>query len=242
MTQITAIQNSLKQLNSNETKTQTTIKDILSLTIKEHNKERMRLQKCFSSEESRDFNNKNNEIKMKKREESGENEREIYFNTKSLTFNSIKIEENKSKNTKALTIDRESKVFDCGLSKVINIKAYLKRIIESSEIESSTLIYSIALLKHFIRRTNVLLTVGNVYSLLFTSMLVSLKLNEDLNFTYDNYALIGGFDIKQLTVMENTFLNLIGFDIILSEDYFVQCAGLFIGDFQRNKEETKNWN
>lgn len=225
MTQITSIEASLKYINNNKQSTQAAIKEILNLTIKEHNKLR------FSANRNMDKSNSLNNMKMSIDIENNDNNNNFIKESEEFINKDVN-NNNKRFHFNETPKESQFRLFDSKLSKVINIKEYLKRIIDSSELESSTLVYTIALLKSFIKKTNIYLTVSNVYSLLFISLLISVKLNEDINFTYENYALIGGFDIKQLIIMENSFLNLIEFEIVIKPESYERFTRNFTYNFK----------
>ena len=75
-------------------------------------------------------------------------------------------------------------VFSANSIPGISINDYLIRIQTYSGIEKSTLILSLILIDHICKKTELVLTYYNIHRLVFTSILISLKFNEDTY--YDN--------------------------------------------------------
>ena len=69
-------------------------------------------------------------------------------------------------------------------------------------------------------RKGLTLTNYNIHRLLFTSILISIKFNEDI--IYDNllYSKIGGVLVAELNKLEHEFLKMIGFSLFVSEEVY----------------------
>lgn len=69
-------------------------------------------------------------------------------------------------------------------------------------------------------KKGIILTKYNIHRLLFTSILIATKYNEDI--IYDNlfYSKIAGITIKELLILENSFLEIIDFDLYVSNDIY----------------------
>ena len=67
---------------------------------------------------------------------------------------------------------------------------------------------------------NLTLTYYNIHRILFTSILLSIKYNED-NF-YDNkfYSEIAGIKLKELNILEYTFTKMINFRFFINNNIF----------------------
>ena len=98
----------------------------------------------------------------------------------SQTLSSI-LENNKTQNNYKEIIKKQSKmVFSANLIPNISIEDYLIRIQTYSKIENSTLIISLILIDRVCQRNNLTLTYYNIHRILFSSILISIKFNEDL--------------------------------------------------------------
>ena len=104
----------------------------------------------------------------------------------------------------------------------ITIKDYLIRIQNYSEIEKSTLILAIILIDHMCKRSGVLLTHYNIHRILFSSVLVSIKFNEDSYFDNNFYSQIAGVKPNELQKLEYIFLELNDFNIFVEDIEYQQ--------------------
>lgn len=116
--------------------------------------------------------------------------------------------ENKLCLNSSLALVNDSKsLFDAKIRGDVSIEAYLKRIVEYTQIEAYTIKYAIKLLERYCEKKSCLLQRKNCFKLLFTCILVSLKLNEDYIFTDKDMASIGGLKLKMLIELEAELLD-----------------------------------
>ena len=94
---------------------------------------------------------------------------------------------------------------------LISIYDYLCRINRYSSFELSTYIVSLIYLDRICKEAKIFLTPYNIHKLLFTSILIAAKYNEDKLYTNSHYAKIAGVSTKELINMENCFLFAIHF-------------------------------
>ena len=142
----------------------------------------------FESEASNsDFQGEETEIKDKneiKEEEQNDISNLDLIKSISQTLSSI-VENSKKQNNYKEILKKQSKmVFSANLIPNISIQDYLIRIQTYSKIEKSTLIISLILIDRICQRANLTLTYYNIHRILFSSILISIKFNED-NY-YDN--------------------------------------------------------
>ena len=106
----------------------------------------------------------------------------------------------------------------------ISIFDYLLRIQKYSNIENSTFIIALIYIDRICLKKGIILTKYNIHRLLFTAILIAIKYNEDI--IYDNvfYSKIAGVTIKELLVLENTFLETIDFELFVSNDIYKQYS------------------
>ena len=102
----------------------------------------------------------------------------------------------------------------------ISIKNYLHRIQLFSEAEDNTLIISLIFLDKICDTASIILTEYNVHRLLFISILIAIKYNEDLVFELDCYSKISGMTKKEINKLEHEFLELIKFEVFVHKQIF----------------------
>ena len=137
-----------------------------------------------------------------------------------ITLNSI-LETNKNlENYKEIIRDQSRQVFSANIIPSISIKDYLIRIQTYSNIERSTLIISLIYIDRFCNKAKVTLTHYNIHRILFSSILMGVKFNED-NF-YDNkyYAQIAGVKVKELKILEYHFIKLLNCELFVGRDLY----------------------
>ena len=119
------------------------------------------------------------------------------------------------KNSKKQGNKTENDIFETSENPNISLLDYLKRIVEYSNCEENTLISALIYIDRIAKIKNI--TKLNVYKLIFTSILISLKYNEDG--IYDNvyYSQIAGVSVQELFQMEYEYVLLLNFNFNISE-------------------------
>lgn len=86
---------------------------------------------------------------------------------------------------------------------------------------------SLILIDRFCEMNSVLLTAYNIHRILFVSVLISVKYNEDI--FYDNvfYAELGGVSLKELNTIENTFIDMINFNLYVDSTIYEKYVKYF---------------
>jgi hypothetical protein len=145
-----------------------------------------------------------------------------------LSFKMIKILNSISNILNELTIKNSKKrgnkiendIFETSENPNISLLDYLTRIVEYSNCEENTLISALIYIDRIAKIKNI--TKLNVYKLIFTSILISLKYNEDG--IYDNvyYSQIAGVSVQELFQMEYEYVLLLNFNFNISEFIFNQ--------------------
>lgn len=98
----------------------------------------------------------------------------------------------------------------------ISVLEYLNRLIRYTEAEISSIIYAFVLLDNissYIKVDN-----SNIYLLLITSFVISLKMNEDYVYKNSDYALIGGLSLKKLNKLETVYLQTLNYNVFINND------------------------
>ena len=144
------------------------------------------------------------------------------INSISKALNTI-LDKNKNvKNYKDILKKQSMMYFSANTIPNITIKDYLVRIQNYSEVEKSTLILSLILIDRMCRKSGILLTHYNIHRILFSSLLVSIKYNEDSYFDNNFYSQIAGVKPNELKLLEYTFLEYNDFNIYVKDDEYKQ--------------------
>ena len=114
----------------------------------------------------------------------------------------------------------QNDIFSHGRVPKIPLFDYLLRIQKYTRIDNSTIIMALIYIDRVCIRKGLTLTNYNIHRLLFTSILISIKFNEDI--IYDNllYSKIGGIPLAELNKLEQEFLKRIGFSLFVSEEVY----------------------
>ena len=110
----------------------------------------------------------------------------------------------------------------------ISIEKYLERLISHTKMEISTLILILIYIDKICKNNKFRLNYFNIHKLIVTSMLVSIKYNEDDYFSNSFYAKVGGVSITELNHLEYEFLSLIDFDLYVDEDLFSKYSNYIL--------------
>ncbi len=149
------------------------------------------------------------------------------------------LEENKKLNNYKEIIKNQSKmVFSASSIPGISIKDYLIRIQTYSCIEKSTLILSLILIDHICKKSNLILTYYNIHRVLFGSILISIKFNEDSYYDNKFYSEIAGVKLKELKSIEDSFFELNDFNVFVSYKEYEQYRK-YLEDFNKIPHNKK---
>ena len=137
----------------------------------------------------------------------------------SYTLNSIIQNNKKNKNGK-----KDNSPFVHEHAPKISILDYLLRIQKYSNIENSTFIIALIYIDRICAKKEIILTKYNIHRILFTAILIATKYNEDIIFDNLFYSKIAGVTIKELLALENYFLNIIDFELFVSDNIYKQYS------------------
>ena len=133
------------------------------------------------------------------------------------------LEKNKKlKNYKEILKKQSKMFFSANLIPNISIKDYLTRIQTYSQMEKSTLILSLILIDHMCKKSNIVITSYNIHRILFSSILISIKYNEDSYFDNTFYAQIAGVKLNELQMLEYKFLEFNDFNVYVKDVEYEQ--------------------
>ena len=149
------------------------------------------------------------------------------------------LEENKKlENFKEIIRKQSKMVFSAKSIPNISINDYLTRIQLYSGIEKSTLIISLIQIDHICKKTQLILSYYNIHRLLFTAVLISIKYNEDTYYDNQFYAEIAGVKLKELKMLEYTFMELNDFNIFINHKEYEQYK-TYLEEFDKIPDEEK---
>ena len=144
------------------------------------------------------------------------------INAISKTLTTILENSKKLKNYRDILKKQSMMYFSANSIPNITIKDYLIRIQNYSGIEKSTLILSMILIDHMCKKSNIVLTIYNIHRILFSSVLISIKYNEDSYYDNTFYAQIAGIKPNELKLLEYKFLELNDFNVYVKDTEYEQ--------------------
>ena len=195
---------------------------------------------ALSGDSSEERETKNQSDKEKgKNEDEEENEKPQLKNQnliKSISnvLTTILEENKKIHNYKEIVKKQSKMLFSANSIPGISINDYLSRIQLYSGIEKSTLILSLIQIDHTCKKSGLTLTYNNIHRLLFAAVLISIKFNEDTYYDNKYYAEIAGVKLKELKMIEYSFLDLNDFNIFVNQKEYEQYRS-YLEEFNRIK-------
>ncbi len=169
----------------------------------------------FSSSEENHFSNLiNNNKKVK------QSNNEMLVISISLILENIIQQNKKMKNYKKIIKSQKQFSFFDDEKPDISIKEYLNRINRYCNPEESTFIISLILIDRFCCDSKIILNDFNIHRILFSSILISIKFNEDKFFEHKYYSSVAGVSMKELKELEMDFLKLINYNVFVSKKIF----------------------
>ena len=175
-----------------------------------------------TSEESSDCEEKEIKTKHKHKENKEVIDNQIknfdLIKSVSQTLTAIIKNSKKMKNYKEIVKKQSKVVFSASSAPEISLEDYLIRIQTYSNMEKSTLILSLIYIDRFCQKSNMTLTCYNIHRILFSSILSSIKYNEDTYYDNKYYSEIAGVKLKELKSMEYYFMSIIDFNFYVNDD------------------------
>jgi hypothetical protein len=144
------------------------------------------------------------------------------INAISNTLTTILEKNKKLKNYREILKKQSLMYFSAYTIPNISIKDYLIRIQNYSLMEKSTLILSLILIDHMCKKSNIVLTPYNIHRILFSSVIISIKYNEDSYYDNNFYAQIAGIKPNELKLLEYKFLELNDFNVYVKDTEYEQ--------------------
>ena len=120
----------------------------------------------------------------------------------------------------------------------LSIKDYLYRIQNYTKAEDSTIIIALIYIDRLSEISSILLTPYNVHRIIFVSVLLAIKYNEDICFGFDFYAKIAGLPIGELKILERDYAYLIKFKLYIGQEEFYNYKS-YIDDIEYEENKKK---
>ena len=149
------------------------------------------------------------------------------------------LEENKKLDNYKEIVKKQSKMaFSANSIPNISINDYLTRIQVYSGIEKSTLILSLIQIDHLCKKAELILTYYNIHRILFGAVLISIKYNEDTYYDNKFYSEIAGVKLKELKLIEYSFLEFSNFNVFINDQEYEQYRK-YLEEFNEIPDDQK---
>ena len=136
------------------------------------------------------------------------------------TLTTILENNKKMSNYKEMVKKQSKQAFSANSIPNISIEDYLLRIQTYANMEKSTLIISLIFIDRLCHGSDVTLTYFNIHRILFTSVLISIKYNEDSFYDNKYYSEIAGVKLKELKLLEYSFISMVNFKLYVSDEIY----------------------
>jgi hypothetical protein len=184
----------------------------------------------FDSEAS-DVSDVEEEIIETKAQSSDQNFQDIsLIKVISKILTSVIEEKKKLPNYKKVIKSKTKMVFSSNNIPKISIEDYLTRIQKYTKVEKSTLIISLIYIDRICAK-KLTLTYFNVHRIIFSAILISIKYNEDIYYKNKYYAEIAGVNIKELEILEHSFVDLLDFKLFVA-DHTYEKYRTYLDDYE----------
>jgi len=152
---------------------------------------------------------------------------EAFLKKFNLTLETVISENKKLSNYDDLLHKQKNMSFTSKYIPSITLIKYLERIMHYTEAEESTFIIALIYIDRIGKISNVILTPFNVHKLIFVSVLLAIKYNEDTIYNFNYYSLISGMSINELQQLEIDFVALLRFKLYINIIEFSNYKLLF---------------
>lgn len=112
----------------------------------------------------------------------------------------------------------------------ISLSDYIKRLLKYSKMDISTLIISIIYIDRFIHKNKYVLSPNNIYRILLSACLLSLKFNQDISVNYKEYADIASVTVEDLQNLESYMYFKLHFSLFVKYDLYKSYYDYFVND------------
>ncbi len=110
--------------------------------------------------------------------------------------------------------------FSTKSSSKVTLQYFFGRIKKYTKIEKSTLIIILIYADRMCTTSGIILNPHNIHRIILGCLLLAIKYNEDLYFTNEQYAKVGGVSVQELNDLELYSIQLLNFNLFISEDIY----------------------
>ena len=132
------------------------------------------------------------------------------------------------------------KPFTTKVSPSISIKNYLLRLTKFTKMDESTMVLILIYIDRICNYNKIQLLYQNIFKIILASAFVAIKFNEDIHYSLEVYAKIGGVPPSELEYLEFHFLILIKFALNVNKtlyDKYSESLTSFQDDDEEEEEE-----
>lgn len=131
------------------------------------------------------------------------------------------VEENKSLEISKQTLDFQRRLsFFSKIPASVTIAKYIERIIKYTHLEESTFILSLIYIDRLCEYNDIILCDSNIHRIIFSSVIMAIKVNEDDYYSNSFYSKVGGIAVKELNALEYDFIKLIRYNLFVHQDIY----------------------
>ena len=116
----------------------------------------------------------------------------------------------------------------------VTLQYLFSRIKKYSQIEKSTLIIILIYADRMCTTSGIILNPHNIHRIILGCLLLAIKYNEDVYFTNEHYAKVGGVSIQELNSLEYFSIQLLNFNLYISEDIYQKYLN-YITNYSNDK-------
>jgi hypothetical protein len=102
----------------------------------------------------------------------------------------------------------------------VTLQYFFGRIKKYTKIEKSTLIIILIYADRMCTTSGIILNPHNIHRIILGCLLLAIKYNEDLYYTNEQYAKVGGVSVQELNDLELYSIQLLNFNLFISEDIY----------------------
>ncbi len=109
----------------------------------------------------------------------------------------------------------------------ISLNDYINRIVKNTNMNISTLINAIIYIDIFCEKNKYILCMNNIYLILCSSCLLSIKFNEDVSVNLKTYSKIAGVSLDKIKSLESSLYFNLHFGLFVKEDLYQSYFNYF---------------
>jgi hypothetical protein len=131
------------------------------------------------------------------------------------------LEDNKKvKSTDESSEQYKRLVFYSTIPASVSVRGYIERITKYTHCEESTLIAALIYIDRMCEINNIYLMEQNIHRIVFASVILAIKYNEDDYYTNNYYSKVGGVVVKELNLLEYELLKLLKYSLYIKSETF----------------------